>query len=120
MRIAVIGSGISGLASGFLLRNHAEYYLFESAGRIGGHSNTVDAHFGDVSIPVDTGFIVYNPLNYPNLMSLFTILSVPHLRTDMSFSVSLLVKASLSMRVPFKGFGATCKSLEKAVLVIAC
>ena len=89
MRIAVIGSGISGLASGFFLRNHADVHLFESAGRIGGHSNTVDAHFGDVSVPVDTGFIVYNPLNYPNLMSLFAILSVPHLRTDMSFSVSL-------------------------------
>ena len=89
MRIAVIGSGISGLASGFFLRNHADVHLFESAGRIGGHSNTVDAHFGDISVPVDTGFIVYNPLNYPNLMSLFAILSVPHLRTDMSFSVSL-------------------------------
>ncbi len=89
MRIAVIGSGIAGLASGFLLRNHADVHLFESAGRIGGHSNTVDAKFGDVSVPVDTGFIVYNPLNYPNLMSLFDILSVPYLRTDMSFSVSL-------------------------------
>ena len=89
MRIAVIGAGISGLASGFLLRNYADVYLFESAGRIGGHSNTVDANFGDVSVPVDTGFIVYNPLNYPNLMSLFDILSVPYLRTDMSFSVSL-------------------------------
>ena len=89
MRIAVIGSGISGLASAFFLRNHADVHLFESAGRIGGHSNTVDAHFGDVSVPVDTGFIVYNPLNYPNLTSLFAILSVPHLRTDMSFSVSL-------------------------------
>ncbi len=89
MRIAVIGSGISGLASGFLLRNHADVHLFESAERIGGHSNTVDAHFGDVSVPVDTGFIVYNPLNYPNLMSLFALLSVPNLKTDMSFSVSL-------------------------------
>ncbi|MFL2844673.1 MAG: NAD(P)/FAD-dependent oxidoreductase [Candidatus Puniceispirillaceae bacterium] len=89
MRIAVIGSGISGLASGFLLRNHADVHLFESAGRIGGHSNTVETNFGGVSVPVDTGFIVYNPLNYPNLMSLFAILSVPHLRTDMSFSVSL-------------------------------
>ena len=89
MRVAVIGSGISGLASGFLLRNHADVHLFEKAGRIGGHSNTVDVHFGDVSVPVDTGFIVYNPLNYPNLMSLFANLSVPHLRTDMSFSVSL-------------------------------
>ena len=89
MRIAVIGSGISGLASGFLLRNYADVHLFESSGRLGGHSNTVDAMFGDVTVPVDTGFIVYNPLNYPNLVSLFDVLSVPNLKTDMSFSVSL-------------------------------
>ena len=89
MRTAVIGCGISGLASGFLLRNHADVHLFESAGRLGGHSNTVDANFGDVSVPVDTGFIVYNPFNYPNLTALFSVLSVRNLETDMSFSVSL-------------------------------
>ncbi len=89
MRIAIIGSGISGLASAFFLRNHADVHLFEKANRLGGHSNTVDAVFGDVSIPVDTGFIVYNPLNYPNLVSFFDILSVRSLETDMSFSVSL-------------------------------
>ena len=55
---------------GFSLANQADVYLFENAERLGGHSNTVDAVFGDVSIPVDTGFIVYNPLNYPNLTSL--------------------------------------------------
>ncbi|MDC1383412.1 FAD-dependent oxidoreductase [Candidatus Puniceispirillum sp.] len=89
MRVAVIGSGISGLASAFLLKNHFDVHLFEKDGRLGGHSNTVDAQFGDVVVPVDTGFIVYNPLNYPNLVSLFDFLSVPSLRTDMSFSVSL-------------------------------
>ena len=67
MRIAVIGSGISGLASAYLLREYAEIHLFESASRLGGHSHTVDAQFGEISVPVDTGFIVYNPLNYPNL-----------------------------------------------------
>ncbi len=89
MRIAVIGSGISGLASAFLLRNKAEVHLFESANRLGGHSHTVDAYFGDVTVPVDTGFIVYNPLNYPNLISLFKELNVPTQKSDMSFSVSL-------------------------------
>lgn len=89
MRVAVIGSGISGLSSAFLLRNHLEVHLFEKDDRLGGHSNTVDTEFNNVTVPVDTGFIVYNPLNYPNLVSLFDFLSVPSLKTDMSFSVSL-------------------------------
>jgi len=89
MRIAVIGSGISGLASAFLLRGHGDVHLFEKAGRLGGHSHTVNAIFGDIAVPVDTGFIVYNPLNYPNLIALFDHLSVPNIETDMSFSVSL-------------------------------
>jgi len=89
MRVAVIGSGISGLASAFLLNSIGDVYLFEKAARLGGHSNTVDAVFDDVAVPVDTGFIVYNPLNYPNLIQLFDLLSVPNQATDMSFSVSL-------------------------------
>ena len=89
MRIAVIGSGISGLASAYLLREYAEIHLFESASRLGGHSHTVDARFGEISVPVDTGFIVYNPLNYSNLISLFDQLDVPNQASDMSFSVSL-------------------------------
>jgi predicted NAD/FAD-binding protein len=89
MRIAVIGSGISGLASAYLLREYAEIHLFETANRLGGHSHTVEARFGDTSVPVDTGFIVYNPLNYPNLISLFDQLDVPNQASDMSFSVSL-------------------------------
>ena len=89
MRIAIIGSGISGLASAYLLREYAEIHLFESASRLGGHSNTVEARFGEISVPVDTGFIVYNPLNYPNLISLFDQLDVPNQTSDMSFSVSL-------------------------------
>ena len=89
MRIAVIGSGISGLASAYLLREYAEIHLFETANRLGGHSHTVDARFDEISVPVDTGFIVYNPLNYPNLISLFDQLDVPNQASDMSFSVSL-------------------------------
>ena len=89
MRIAIIGSGISGLASAYLLREYAEIHLFESASRLGGHSHTVDARFGEISVPVDTGFIVYNPLNYSNLISLFDQLDVPNQASDMSFSVSL-------------------------------
>lgn len=89
MRIAVIGSGISGLGAAFLLKDVADVHVFENADRIGGHSNTVDAEFDGVSVPVDTGFIVYNPLNYPNLIELFQLLDVPTQNTDMGFSVSL-------------------------------
>ena len=71
MRVAVIGSGISGLASAWLLRQSADVHLFECDNRLGGHAHTVEARFGDALIPVDTGFIVFNPLNYPNLVNLF-------------------------------------------------
>lgn len=89
MRIAVIGSGISGLGSAYLLKDHADIHVFEKATRLGGHSHTVDADFHGVKVPVDTGFIVYNPLNYPNLINLFSDLDVPTQNTDMSFAVSL-------------------------------
>ena len=89
MRVAVVGSGISGLGAAFLLKDVAEVHLFENADRIGGHSHTVDADFDGVKVPVDTGFIVYNPLNYPNLIELFRVLDVPSQNTDMSFGVSL-------------------------------
>ncbi|WP_348721268.1 FAD-dependent oxidoreductase [uncultured Candidatus Puniceispirillum sp.] len=89
MRVAVIGSGISGLGSAYLLKDHADVHVFEKATRLGGHSHTVDADFEGVKVPVDTGFIVYNPLNYPNLINLFSVLDVPTQNTDMSFAVSL-------------------------------
>lgn len=89
MRIAVIGSGISGLGAAWLMSREHDVRLFEKSSRIGGHSNTVDAHINGTSVPVDTGFIVYNELNYPNLVGLFAHLGVETQTTDMSFSVSL-------------------------------
>ena len=89
MRIAVIGSGISGLGAAYLAHFDHQVTLYEIADRIGGHSNTVDAVFDGRTIPVDTGFIVYNTHNYPNLVGLFDHLGVDTLETDMSFSVSL-------------------------------
>jgi predicted NAD/FAD-binding protein len=89
MRVAVIGSGISGLSSAYFLNRNFDVHLFERDHRIGGHSHTVDADFNGVKVPVDTGFIVYNPLNYPNLVSMFAHLDVPWIETDMSFAVSL-------------------------------
>ena len=112
MRIAVIGSGISGLASAYLLRNHAEIHLFETADRLGGHSHTVNAQFGEKTVPVDTGFIVYNPLNYPNLISLFDQLNVPNQVSDMSFSVSLN-RGAMEYEGSLKGLVAQPSNLAK-------
>lgn len=89
MRIAVIGGGVSGLGAAWLASRKHHVKLFEKAPRIGGHAHTVDAHFGDKKIAVDTGFIVYNEANYPNLIGLFDTLDVTTIPTDMSFSVSL-------------------------------
>jgi len=88
-KVAVIGSGISGLSCAWLLGKSADVTVFEANDYIGGHSNTVDVTVDGVTFPVDTGFIVYNPVNYPNLCALFYNLEVPSRETDMSFSVSL-------------------------------
>ena len=87
--IAVIGSGIAGLSAAWLLRQRHDVTVFEKQNRIGGHSNTVDAAVPGGSQPVDTGFIVYNEVNYPNLVALFTHLGVVTEKSDMSFAVSL-------------------------------
>jgi predicted NAD/FAD-binding protein len=63
--------------------------VYEQADYVGGHSNTVQIDVAEKSMPVDTGFIVYNPLNYPNLVELFEHLNVPTKPSDMSFSVSI-------------------------------
>jgi len=89
MRIAVVGSGISGLSCAWLLSQRHQVELFEADARIGGHSHTVDATCGLVEVPVDTGFIVYNEPAYPNLTALFKHLDVPTRASDMSFAVSL-------------------------------
>ncbi|XDZ64859.1 NAD(P)/FAD-dependent oxidoreductase [Alphaproteobacteria bacterium LSUCC0684] len=89
MRIAVIGSGISGLASAYLLSRSYETHLYEGDNRIGGHSHTVDVMTAEGQVPVDTGFIVFNPLNYPNLVGMFDHLGVETETTDMSFGVSI-------------------------------
>ena len=88
MKIAIIGSGISGLSSALLLSQDHDITLFESNDRFGGHANTVTVSENKKLIPVDTGFIVYNELNYPNLVGLFNWLDVPTIKSEMSFAVS--------------------------------
>lgn len=89
LRIAVVGSGISGLSCAWLLAHRHDVAVFEAEPRAGGHSHTVDAPGGAGSVAVDTGFIVYNEPAYPNLTALFRHLEVPTRASDMSFAVSL-------------------------------
>jgi len=89
MRIAIVGSGISGLAAAWLLAGRHAVTLFEAAARPGGHTNTVEVTIDGVSHGVDTGFLVFNEKTYPNLVALFRHLAVPTVASDMSFSLAL-------------------------------
>ena len=87
-RIAVIGGGIAGMGAAHLLSRDHHVTLFEAETRLGGHARTVLAgKRGDQ--PVDTGFIVYNEVNYPHLVKLFADLDVPTVKSDMSFGASI-------------------------------
>jgi uncharacterized protein len=88
-RIAVVGSGISGLAVAWLLKDSYQVSLIEAGSYFGGHSNTVDVTLNGMTHPVDTGFLVHNDLTYPNLIELFRHLKVDVHASDMSFGVSI-------------------------------
>ena len=98
LNIAVVGSGVSGLAAAWLLSANHRVTLFEADQRIGGHCHTVEFE----NVPVDTGFIVYNERTYPNLTALFSHLGVETRPTEMSFAVSLR-----GGRVEYSGSGLT-------------
>jgi hypothetical protein len=88
-RIAIVGTGISGLSAAWLLSQRHDVTVFEAADRIGGHTNTVTFDTDNGPVHVDTGFIVYNESTYPNLTALFQTLDVPTAASNMSFAVSL-------------------------------
>ena len=89
LRIAVVGTGISGLSAAWLLSRGHDVTVYEKNDRIGGHSNTVVADLPEGPVPVDTGFIVYNERNYPNLTAMFDTLGVATSASNMSFAASL-------------------------------
>ena len=94
MKIAIVGTGISGLAAAHLLRREHELTLFEAADYAGGHTHTHDIRLGGRSWAVDTGFIVFNHKTYPNFTNLLADLNVLSQPTEMSFSVKC-VKSGL-------------------------
>jgi predicted NAD/FAD-binding protein len=87
MRIAVIGSGISGMVAAYHLCRKHDITVFESGDYVGGHTHTVDVRLGERSYAVDTGFIVFNDWTYPKFIQLLDELEVPWQPSDMSFSV---------------------------------
>ena len=91
MKIAVIGSGISGLGAAYFLSKKHQVDLFEKEDHFGGHSYTVEVSTENLNelISDALGIIVFNKINYPNLTKLFEELKVPYEKSDMSFSVSV-------------------------------
>ena len=87
MKIAVIGSGISGLSLAYLLDKKYDVTLFEENNYVGGHANTALIKYQDKEIAVDTGFIVFNFKTYPNLKAFFNLLKVKIEKSNMSFGV---------------------------------
>nr|WP_321361788.1 FAD-dependent oxidoreductase [uncultured Hyphomonas sp.] len=88
-KVAVIGTGISGLSAAWALQEVCDITVFEKADRIGGHTATMIVEAPEGPVPVDTGFIVFNEPNYPNLTALFEHLGVAANPTQMNFSVSI-------------------------------
>ena len=89
MKIAVVGSGISGLSAAYYLSKKHHVDLFEREDRFGGHSHTIDLIFGTKKVAVDIGFIVFNFKTYPNLINFFEENNIQIEKSDMSFSVSV-------------------------------
>ncbi len=112
-RIAVIGSGISGLAAAYYLSRKHEVFLFEREERIGGHTHTVTVDSSRGPLPIDTGFIVHNDRTYPRLIRLLDELGVPRVNSDMSFAVSCRRTGYEYSSRGLRGYFAQPKSIFK-------
>jgi len=88
MKIAIVGTGISGMVAAYLLQRDHEITVFEAADYIGGHTNTIDVEMDGRTYAIDTGFIVFNDWTYPNFIALLKKLGVESQASDMSFSVT--------------------------------
>src|SRR3954466_8079820 len=113
MKVAVIGSGIAGLAAAHQLHGAADVTLFEAGSWFGGHTHTVDVTLpGPQGVPVthgvDTGFLVFNERTYPQLIQLLADLDVPTARSDMSFSVQVPGKAG---KAPLEWSGSSLSTV---------
>ena len=91
MRVAVIGSGISGLSAAYFLSKKYKVDLYEKNDHFGGHSFTIDIIDSvlNETVSLDIGFIVFNKINYPNLIKFFHDLNINYEKSNMSFAVSV-------------------------------
>lgn len=87
MKIAVVGSGISGLGAAYILSKKHEVHLFEAEGRLGGHAHTVSIQEKESSVAMDTGFLVYNHLTYPHFTKFMEELGIHQVDSDMTLSI---------------------------------
>lgn len=90
MNIAVVGTGIAGMACGHFLKNKADIFFYDKNDYVGGHTNTITIDEDGTPVYVDTGFMVFNHVTYPHLTKLFADLNVPTFKTSMSFSVQYM------------------------------
>ena len=109
--VAVIGSGIAGMAAAYYLRNQFDVTLIEKNSYAGGHTNTVNVHESGRRIPIDTGFMVFNETTYPNLVRLFSELGVISYNTSMSFGVRNIDTRLEYASTGFAGFFAQKRNL---------
>ena len=111
-KLAVIGGGIAGLGAAWLLRKRYDVTIFERERHLGGHSNTVEVEENGRRVPIDTGFMVFNKVTYPNLVRLFDELRVPIKPTEMSFSVR-----NEDLDIEYNGMGFNRVFAQRANLV---